>query len=279
MLQSASDLLNFLVFGNDGYLGPVRDLYFEDSEWIFRYIVIEMAETEISSRHLISPLSIKEIRWDRKEIYVNLDFDKISSSPEIDINLPISRQNEVALRRYYEWPIYWGQSEFFDPPPLRGFEKPIIPFDNDRLAEEPPGLFGEDEDYDHLRQEPQDDEFVETEFGHSEEDVDYSSDLRNFLDISGYRLQTSDADSSFVTDLIFTTSDWIVKYLVVNLGNGHSGELILLTLHWVTEINWSKSRVYLSLTQAQLQNAPRLSSNQQINIDFERKTNKYYDSI
>lgn len=279
MLQNANDLLNFLVFGNDGYLGPVRDLYFEDSEWIFRYIVIEMAEPEISSRHLISPLSIKEIRWDRKEIYVNLNSDKVRNSPEIDINLPISLQNEMAIRRYYEWPSYWGQSEFFDPPPLRGLEKPTIPFDDDRSAEETPDLFGEDEDYEHLRLEPQDDEFTETEFGHSEEDVDYSNNLRSFLDISGYRLQTSDSDSSFVIDLFFTTSDWIVKYLVINLGNDHSGELVLLTLHWVTEINWSKSHIFLSLTQEQLQNAPRFSLDQIISLDFERKINNYYDSI
>jgi hypothetical protein len=278
MFQSANDLLNFLVFGNDRYLGPVRDLYFEDSEWIFRYVVIEM-ESEVSARHLISPLSIKEIRWDHKEIYVNLDSDKVRNSPEIDINLPISLQNEMALRRYYEWPNYWGQSEFFDPPPIRGLEKPTIPFDDDRSAEEPPDLYGEDEDYEHLRLEPQDDDFVETEFGHSEEDVDYSNNLRSLTDITGYRLQTTDSDSSFVIDLFFTSSDWTVKYLAINLGNDHSGELVLLTLHWVNEINWSRSHIFLSLTQEQLQNAPRFSPNKVINLDFERKVNNYYDSI
>ena len=279
MLQNALDLLDFLVFGNDSYFGPVRDIYLDDSEWIFRYIVIEMAEPEISSRHLISPLSVKEIRWDRKEIYVNLDIEKIRNSPEIDINLPISKQNEIAIRRYYEWSLYWDQSEFLDAPPLKGLGKPTIPFDDDRLEDDSTDLFSDDEKYENLRDEPQGDELLETEFGHPEEDVAYSNDLRSFSELVGYRLQTADAEDSFVTDLFFNSNDWIVKHLLVNLGNNHSGELVLLTLHWVDEINWSKSRIKINLTQAQISNAPRFSPGQLLSIEFERKTYNYYDSI
>lgn len=278
MLQSTNDLLNFLVFGIDSYLGPVRDIYFDDSEWIFRYLVIEVSEPEITSHHLISPLSIKEIRWEQKEIHVHLYLDKLRNSPEIDVNLPISRQNEIALRRYYEWPLYWGQAEFFDPPPLPGAHTPTIHFDNDQTNETPPDLFAEDEDYEHMKLEPEDDELIESEFGHSEEDITYSNELRSFLEICGYRIQASDADSSFVTDLIFN-SDWTVKYLLLNLGNTFTGELILLTLNWVKEIDWSKSRVIIDLDQQQLNNAPRLVSEQKLTTEYEQKINFYYDSL
>lgn len=273
MLRSVNDLLNCMVFGIDSYLGPVRDVYFDDSEWVLRYLVIEMSEPAISSHHLISPLSIKDIRYERKEIYVNIYYDKIINSPEIDINLPISRQNEIALRRYYEWPIYWGQSEFFDTPPLPGFQKPSIPFD------ESTEMFSEDEDFEQLREEPNGEEFMESEFARSEEEVTYSNNLRSHSEITGYRIKTVDTDNSFVIDLIYNDSDWVVNYLTLDVGNTYSKEFILLTIKWISDIDWSKSRIKITLDQECLDKAPRLSEDQRVTKEYERKINIYYDSF
>jgi sporulation protein YlmC with PRC-barrel domain len=273
MLRSGNDLLNYMVFGIDGYLGPVRDIYFDDSEWVLRYLVIEMSEPATSSHYLISPLSIKNIRWEKKEIYVNIYYDKIVNSPEIDINLPISKQNEIALRRYYEWPIYWGQSEFFDTPPLPGFNKPSIPFD------ESSERFPDDEEYGHMREEPSDEELMESEFGRSEEDVVYSNNLRSYAEITGYRIETVDADNSFIADLIYNDSDWVINYLILDVGNTYSKEFILLTIKWISEIDWSKSRIKVTLNQECLDKAPRLSADQKITKEYEREINLYYDTF
>jgi hypothetical protein len=278
MQQSANNLLDFIIIGSDGYLGPLRDIYFDDGEWTFRYLVIEIAEPDTTSRYLISPLSIKQISFERKEIYIRLDQEKIINSPEIDVNLPISRQNEIALRRYYEWPVYWGETEFLDTPPHSGLEKPLIPFDTERFADEPPEFLSDEND-ELTGIEPIDDELLETDFAHSEEDVTYNSELRSYIELLGYRIQCTDSDSSFIADLIYDDIDWIIKYIVLNLGNSLTNELILMTLHWVNGINWSKSRMLVTLDQQQLNSAPRYTKNQKITKEYEKNIFDYYDAI
>lgn len=273
------------MYGTDDYLGPCKDLYFDDSEWIIRYLVVEVSETEENTLSLISPFSIHKTDQTRKEIFVNLSLAKILNSPEADINLPISRQYEIALRRYYEWPVYWGQTNFLDLPPVKGMEEPVVPLDDvgrpiDQSINNPvTDEFLSDTSEEGIPEELDDQELIEAEFGRSEEDIQYSQELRSALEFRGYRIQTTNADNSAIDDLIIDDSNWSIRYLVVNLHNSQENERVLLTLNWIEQIDWASSRIFVSLSQEQLQKAPRFSYSQKIDIEFEKKVYGYYDSL
>lgn len=287
MLQKSSYLLNYTFFGTDDYIGACLDIYFDDWDWTVRYFVVEISEPVSSPRVLISPLAITKIDHNRKEISVNLATDKIHNSPELDTNLPISRQYEIALRRYYEWPEYWGQTDFLDTPEVtKTQDEDTIPMDEvGKPIQERTDIPDLEESYETdtsmeiIPDEPEEDELFEAEFGRSEEDVAYSQELRSVVEMKNYFLQTSTAGFSTVTDFIIDESDWNIKYLVINLRNSHENEFVLITPEWLQQIDWGAERMFISLSQEQLEMAPRYNPKIEISEEFERKIYSYFDSL
>lgn len=283
MIWKSNQLLDCLYYAIDGYIGPCRDLYFDDQQWVLRYFVLETSNTG-TARDLISPFSIGKINSREKEIHIALTSRKIKNSPEFNINLPISRQHEIALRRYYEWPEYWGQDAEIETNLVKGIDEPILLSDVSRPIEgqiDSPDsdLILSDTTEEVLPEEPVEDEFLEAEFGRPEEEIQYSTVLRSVLEIEGYRVQTFNGDHSSIAELLIEDTDWDIKYLVVNLQNSHIAEYVLLTLHFVKEIDWGSSRIFVTLSQEQLENAPRYSPSQEIDTEYERKVFRYYDSL
>jgi len=284
MLQNGSQFLDFVLFGSDEYIGAIRDLYFDDWKWIIRYVVVELTEPDPSPNVLISPLPFVKVDNARKEIMVNLQIDKIRKSPEIDTDLPISRQYEIALRRYYEWPEYWGQTYFLDTQDIiKTGDEDTLPMDEvgkavpDRVDDPDEGVT--DTSMEFIPDEPEDEEIIEEEFGRSEEDVTYSHELRSFKEIKYYYLQTTNAGHSTIEDFIIDTSDWSIKYLIINLRNSLNNEFVLITPELLQQIDYGATRIFSSLSQEQLENAPRYKLDTPISADFEKLVFNYYDGI
>lgn len=179
MLHKFKDALGFRVEAIDGYIGTLADIYFDDQEWSIRYFVINTTgENSTDQKVLISPLAVGEPDWSAGSIPVSLTKKKIKSSPQSEIDLPISRQYEIALRRYYEWPIYWGQSDFLETPAVTHQPSPAsIPSDDDagealdsepEVAEEEEGEEVPDSTMLSMPREPDDEEIVELEFSKTE---------------------------------------------------------------------------------------------------------------
>ena len=284
MLTPASSLLGYSIKGIDGYVGTLMDLYMDDWQWIVRYLVVEISENQESVKYLLSPFSLGKIDHHRKEISVALSLSKIKNSPEFLTDLPISRQYELALRRYYEWPDYWEQSSFSDPPPAGISQKEELtldevgkPIDEQSFPDSEEILSDTTENV--LPDEPDDQEIIEAEFGLPEEEAHFSIELRSFMELKGYRIQTTDNDVSALEDLIIDDSDWNSRYLLINLHNSSENQMVFLTLHFLQQVNWGNKRIFTSLNQQQLQNAPRFSPGSPITLDFEKKIYSYYDSL
>ncbi len=284
MIWNSNQLMDCTYLAFDGYVGPCRDLYFDDQEWVVRYFVLETNNTG-TTRALISPFAVGKTDLKQREIHIALSSSKIKNSPEISIDLPISRQHEIALRRYYEWPEYLGQDSETDTLMAKGIDEPFPPTED--LSSPIPGQIDSpdsdkilsDTTEEILPEEPVDDNLTEADFGLPEEDVQYSTTLRSAMEIKGYRIQTTDGDHSSIAELLIDDSDWSIKYLVINLQNSHSDEFVLLTLHFVKAFDWGSSRLFCTLSQQQLQNAPRFIPNQKIDTEYERSILRYYDSI
>lgn len=108
MLRSLKEIFGYDIHAVDGKFGTASDFYFDDNEWIVRYLVVDSGNILARRLVLISPQSIDTPKWTKAEVPVELTKDQINNSPDISTDLPISRQYETKLTDYYKWPVYWG---------------------------------------------------------------------------------------------------------------------------------------------------------------------------
>jgi hypothetical protein len=110
MLRNTNDLENYAIRATDGEIGHIRDLYFDDQNWVVRYLVAQ-ADFWLSNRRvLISPLSVSGPDWAGKTLPVSIDKAQVSKSPSIDAAMPPSRQSELQYYHYYGYPYYWSET-------------------------------------------------------------------------------------------------------------------------------------------------------------------------
>ncbi len=107
MLRKLNDLIGFDVEAIDGKIGSVHDFFFDDQRLVLRYMVVDTGPWIFGRKVLISPLALGKPLWDDKRFPIKLTKEQIESSPDMDLEQPVSRQQEVQLRRHFQWPSYW----------------------------------------------------------------------------------------------------------------------------------------------------------------------------
>ncbi|MCF7922992.1 MAG: PRC-barrel domain-containing protein [Candidatus Marinimicrobia bacterium] len=113
MLQCANDIMGYQLKARDGEIGRSKDLLFDDKSWTIRYLVVDTGGWLMGRRIIISPFAVQSLDSDTKMLAVNLTKNQIENSPSLDEDKPVSRQYEVEIFGYYNWPIYasenpWG---------------------------------------------------------------------------------------------------------------------------------------------------------------------------
>ncbi len=63
----------FTVFGQDGELGTVDDLYFDDEKWTGRYVVVNSNRWLPGKKLFVSPASISEFTLENESLYANIN--------------------------------------------------------------------------------------------------------------------------------------------------------------------------------------------------------------
>ncbi len=106
-----SDLQKYSIGATDGELGQIDDVYFDDTSWRIRYFVVDTIKWLPSKKVLLAPEAVVGVDLDDKVLKVALTKEQVKDSPHFDEILPVSRQYEITLRDYYNWPAYWIASE------------------------------------------------------------------------------------------------------------------------------------------------------------------------
>ena len=110
MLRSAAEMFGYHVYASDGEIGQVCNFFFDDRLWVVRYLVVETGSWLKSRRVLVSTTALGQPDWSRWVFPVGLSREQIQNSPDIDADMPVSRQQELAMSFYYGWPSYWSLS-------------------------------------------------------------------------------------------------------------------------------------------------------------------------
>jgi hypothetical protein len=226
MLRSVKQLYGDKLGASDGEIGHVKDLYFDDQNWVVRYLVADTGSWLSGRQVLISPHAFVSLDRSRKLLLVNLTRKQIENSPAIESHEPVSRQYEEAYHRYYGWPYYW----------------------------EGGGLWGMSEvPFSELPPKPRPGEPA-TASGPPPERAD--AHLRSTQAVNGYHLQASDGTSGHVCDFMMDGQSWAIRQLVIKTGHRFSGKEVQIPTSGIDRISYEKSTVFVNLTREAVEQSP-----------------------
>lgn len=218
MLQNVNNLIGNIMEGTDGEMGKVEEFYFDDQAWIIVYLIVKTGNWLSGREVLISPYALIKGMRRPGTFAADLTKDQIKNSPDIDTDLPVSRQQEMALHQYYPWQSYWGTG-FYE----GGIWGIVTPPAIDPLqAKRPIG----------------------------------NSHLRSTHAITGYHIETTDGMLGHLRDFIIDDGTWQIEFLVVEMHSWLMGKRVLVARMRIKEIQWNTSKVLVDVTSKAIENLP-----------------------
>ncbi|MCB0191899.1 MAG: PRC-barrel domain-containing protein [Anaerolineae bacterium] len=226
MLRSVKALQKYKVQLQNELLGNVEDLYFDDKDWVIRYLVIDTGSQMSGRKILLSPTSIYKVD-DSEVIFVKLTREEVENSPDFNTDKPISRQLKEQIIQHYGWPMYWKNSGLL--------------IDSSVLTEIE---MAEAAAVSSLEQSK-----AET-LSHSD------PHLRSVKEVFGYNIQARDDEAGHLDDFIVGDKSWRVNYMIVDTGNWLSSHKVLVSPSLVERVDWLDAKVQIDLTQDTIHNSP-----------------------
>jgi len=225
MLRSAQQSYGSKLSATDGEIGRVKDFYFDDQEWVVRYVIADTGFWLSGHLVLLSPRAFESFSQGGERMVVNLSRKKIEDSPPIEAHMPVSRQFEERYHQYYDWPSYWEAGGMWGAVGLG-----ITP---------PPQL------------QPMKEETWKSAPRHEGD-----THLRSAKALAGYQIQTKEGVVGEVTDFMIDAESWAIRQVLVQTGHMFSKKEIVISPSSIDRISYEESKVFVSLTKEDILNAP-----------------------
>jgi hypothetical protein len=248
MLNSIKKLDGYRILAGDGEVGTVAEAYFDDAQWVVRYLVVDTGGWLSGRSVLISPYAVTFIEQQSRAIAVNLTREEVEHSPGIDTDKPVSRQYEADYHRYYGYPQYWPYSTYW----AWGAVPIVVPPD------------------------PQIREDAEARRRADAERVGADPNLRSSKAVLGYGIQASDEPFGHVEDFLFDDETWAIRYLIVDTRHWFAGRQVLVSPQWIHSVNWGERTVSVALTRQQIEQSPEYDPKAPPSRDYERTLHEHY---
>ena len=244
MLRSIKEIWGYTIGAADGEIGKVVDFFFEENDWRIRYLVAETGPWLLGKKVLVSPSAFEGAPdWKNQKFPVNITREKVKTSPEMDEHKPVSREKELEIMKYYNWPVYWDYGTAME---TGAGISPIV--------------------INELQEKISKDQFKDRE-----------NDLRSSKEVIGYKVESKDGNIGHVTDLIVEDTTWDIRYLVVDVNDWLPGGKVLVAITWADGISWSESKVTVSmLTKESVKSCPEYDPAKPVNREYEQRLYDYY---
>jgi hypothetical protein len=256
MLIQSKDLSDLAIVATDGSIGDVKDFYFDDEDWAIRYLVVDAGSWLSSRKVLISPIATGKPNWEHKNLSVALTREQVKNSPDVDTEMPVTRQHETEHLDYYNYPYYWGGVG------LWGHDR----HPNMLL----PGYAG------YGSAEAIRDEADAAQARTEERQRDNDPHLRSCKAVVGYHIEASNGTIGHVESFLVDDESWAIRYLVVQTGHWWDGHDVLVAPQWIKSVSWEQSSVEVDLTQDALQRAPKYDPALPLTREMEIAVFKHY---
>ncbi len=242
MLRSVRSLQGYAISAADGDIGKVHDFYFDDESWSVLYLVVDTGSWLPGRKVLVFSTNIEQPDWSEHILPVTLTKQQIETSPDIDLDKPVSRQHEIKLFNHYGWEPYW-------------------------TAMAAPGA-----DIQPMVQPPADPHPQASAFESEEADPH----LRSTREVTGYHISASDGDIGHVEDFIIDDEEWIIRYMVIDTRNWLPGKKVLISPKWIENVRWVDGAVDVNFTQESIKNCPQYDPSEPVNREYEARLYDYY---
>lgn len=244
MLRSVKQLIGYSLRATDGNLGPVEDLFFDDRSWTVRYIVAGTGGWFKGRRVLISPQTVSLIDDGRHHLLVTLSRRQVEQSPGIDTAVTVARQQEEALTRCYDWPVYW-------------MDGVILPDVEPELEERAGGQ-------------------AMTSSGGQATATEPLSHLRSICDVSRHRVRATGGEIGHVEDFIVNSDDWRIRYLSVDTRKWLAGKKVLLAYDWIRKVSWADQEVTVDIDRERIRTSPKFDPAKPLDREYEAQLYRYW---
>lgn len=241
MLRSLRSLNGSPIQALDERIGSVSDFLFDDQLWTVRYLVADTGNWLPGRKVLISPATVGDLRTTDGSLPVSLTKEQIEKSPEIYEDLPVSRQREIELARYYGWPHYWAGHATVASAASIAYLPPIKTKPESEVAKE--------------KTDPH---------------------LRSANEVSGYHIQVMDGEIGHVEDFIAEADLWTIRYMVVNTRNWLPGKKVLVAPAWIKKVSWGDKHVQVELLRQVIEKCPEFNPSEPVNREYEMRLYDYY---
>jgi hypothetical protein len=244
MKRSLRNLTGYTIKALDGPEGKVKDFLFDEERWIIRYLDCDFGNLFKSDRILIPGIFIKDIDWDKKIFRINLSKNNIDSCPGLDDKMPVSREYENELSKYYKLDNYWsaiytapaGLAMYYPPRPLVAPKKEV-----------------------------------------HEKDLDTS--LRSFNEVEGYHIKAKDGKIGHIHDILVDDEDWQIVYAIVDTSNWLPwSKKVMIPVNRLEEISYVNRELTIYLDKETIKDAPEFNELLLLSRESEEQITNFYIS-
>ncbi len=110
-LRSANAVMTYYVHATDGDIGHVEGILVEEETWAIRYIIVNTSNWWLGHEVLIAPEWIEDVYWAESKLMVDVTRQAVKDAPEYDTHVPITREQEKNLHKFYGQAEYWRTPE------------------------------------------------------------------------------------------------------------------------------------------------------------------------
>jgi uncharacterized protein YrrD len=248
MLRSMNDLKDYTMHATDGNIGHVKDFYFDDKTWTIRYLIVDTGNWLSNRKVLISPIAIRIPNWRERVLPVSITKDQVKNSPDIDTDMPVSRQHEVEFQEYYNYPSYWSGAGLWG-----GETYPSLAITASDVESMAPAAL----------QKPS-------------EHRDDNPHLQSCLAVLGYAIEATDGEIGQVTGFLVDEDSWVIRYMIVEAGNWWQGHQVLVVPEWIDSVSWLEAKVSIKLTRQAVKDAPPYDRTEIVDREQEEDIYRHY---
>ena len=247
MLMAGLALKGYGIEAEDGRVGTVKDVLFDDRTWRVRWLVVDAGTWLAGHQVLIHPCCVLKADYVRQTLPVALTRAQVKDSPFIEQDRPVSKQMESSLYDYYGWDPVWGGSIFGAGTMTQAFS---APYGAGLAVREPAlGAVRHDDDDPHLR----------------------SVDA-----MTGYHIHAMDGFIGHAEDFLVDDESWDIRYLVVDTRNWWPGRHVLIAPTAVTHVSWSERQIELDVSCNQVRESPPWDPADLVDRAYEERLHSHY---
>jgi hypothetical protein len=232
-------MTGFHVLATDGKIGTLSDAYFDETRWAVSYFIIDTGHW-LPGRLVLIPTGVMgKPDTGAQQTPVSLSKEQVQNSPDIDTQLPVSRESESLLAKYYGWATR-GQKGGL-PEPLGSSIAAEGGSDTKKAVE---GIA--------------------------------RSSLRSAKEVVGYRIHADDGAIGHVEDLLVEIESWDIRYAVVDTRNWLPGRKVLLSPTWIERVTWAESELRVMLSKEVIRNSPKYEPSTRVDRKYEEALFDHY---